>query len=80
MRRTKPITARSRKAKPGPRPQAVALTLAYKAGRGPANKRPIVALVERGGNVRTFHVPVADKETVGKIVSREHRPRDAAAH
>ncbi len=40
-----------------------------KSGRGPANKRPIVALVERGGNIRTFHVPVADKATVGKIVA-----------
>src|SRR3984957_15827490 len=40
-----------------------------KSGRsGPANKRPIVALVERGGNVRTFHVPVADKVSVQKIV------------
>ena len=29
----------------------------YKVGsRGPRDKRPIVALVERGGNVRTFHV------------------------
>ena len=27
------------------------------------NKRPIVALVERGGSVRTFHVPVASKAT-----------------
>ena len=36
---------------------------------GPANKRPIVALVERGGNVRTFHVPVADQTTVEKIVA-----------
>jgi len=35
---------------------------------GPANKRPIVALVERGGNVRTFHVPVADQATVMGIV------------
>ena len=33
------------------------------------NKRPIVALVERGGNVRTFHVPVPNKENVAKIVS-----------
>lgn len=32
------------------------------------NNRPIVALVERGGNVRSFHVPVADQVTVGKIV------------
>jgi transposase-like protein len=36
---------------------------------GPSNKRPIVALVERGGNVRTFHVPVADQKTVEKIVT-----------
>ena len=32
------------------------------------NNRPIVALVERGGKARTFHVPVADQKTVGKIV------------
>ena len=32
------------------------------------SRRPIVALVERGGNVRTFHVPVADKQSVTKIV------------
>jgi transposase-like protein len=40
-------------------------------------KRPIVALVERGGSVRTFHVPVADKVSVMKIgtdnVARETR-------
>lgn len=30
--------------------------------------RPIVALVERGGNIRTWHVAHADKATVGKIV------------
>jgi transposase-like protein len=42
----------------------------YKKGsRGPRDKRPIVALVERGGNVRTFHVAVADKATVTKIVT-----------
>lgn len=34
----------------------------------PPNKRAIVALVERGGNLRSFHVAVADKETVTKIV------------
>ena len=28
---------------------------------GPSGKRAIVALVERGGSVRTFHVAVADK-------------------
>jgi transposase-like protein len=42
----------------------------YKTGsRGPRDKRPIVALVERGGRVRTFHVAVADQVTVEKIVS-----------
>jgi hypothetical protein len=39
--------------------------------------RAIVSLVERGGNVRSFHVAHADKMTVGKIVhdniSRESR-------
>lgn len=33
------------------------------------SKRAIVALVERGGSVRTFHVGVADKHTVQKIVT-----------
>ena len=44
---------------------------------GPASKRPIISLVERGGHVRSFHVPRADSETVTKIVndnlSREAR-------
>lgn len=43
------------------------------------NKRPIVALVERGGNVRTFHVPVADKVSVTKIV-RENIDRETRLH
>jgi transposase-like protein len=51
-----------------------------KSGKaGPANKRPIVALVERGGNVRTFHVPVASKEHVAKIVS-ENIARESRLH
>jgi ISXO2-like transposase domain len=51
-----------------------------KGGKGgPANKRPIVALVERGGNVRTFHVPVADKATVTKIV-RENIAKESRLH
>jgi transposase-like protein len=33
-----------------------------------ANKRAIVSLVQRGGKVRSFHVPRADKATVSKIV------------
>ena len=36
---------------------------------GPANKRAVVALVERGGNVRSFHVDAADKATVARIVT-----------
>jgi len=43
------------------------------------NKRPIVALVERGGNVRTFHVPVASKEHVAKIVN-ENIARESRLH
>jgi len=40
-----------------------------KAGKGgPSNKRAIVTLVERHGKVRSFHIPRADKATVGKIV------------
>ena len=46
---------------------------------GPANKRPIVALVERGGRVRTFHVPVANKVEVTKIV-RENIARETRLH
>ncbi len=41
-----------------------------KGGRtGPSNKRAIVALVERGGNLRSFHVAVADKSSVQAIVA-----------
>ncbi|RIJ21563.1 IS1595 family transposase [Henriciella barbarensis] len=50
-----------------------------KGGRGPANKRAIVSLVERGGRVRSFHVPRADKVTVTKIV-RENIDRESRLH
>jgi transposase-like protein len=41
-----------------------------KSGKpGPSNKRPIIALVERGGSVRSFYAGVADKGTINKIVS-----------
>jgi transposase-like protein len=43
-------------------------------GGGPANKRAVVALVERGGSARTFHVAQADKETVSKIVRENVDP------
>ena len=49
----------------------------YKSKRGPAGKRAIFALVERGGDVRTFHVANADQYTVEKIaranVAKESR-------
>jgi len=48
-------------------------------GMGPSNKRPIVALVERGGKVRTFHVAHADKVTVTKIV-RENIDKESRLH
>lgn len=41
----------------------------YLKSRKVKNDRPIVALVERGGNVRSFHVAVADASTVAGIVS-----------
>lgn len=40
-----------------------------KTRRGPSGKRAVVALVERGGNVRSFHVDRADVATVGNIVA-----------
>lgn len=43
------------------------------------NTRPIVALVERGGRVRTFHVPVANQTTVQNIV-RENIVRESRLH
>jgi hypothetical protein len=52
----------------------------YRRGRrGPMDKRPILALVERGGKIRTFHVPVADKATVQKIV-RDNVARETRLH
>ena len=46
---------------------------------GPSGKRAVLALVERGGSVRTFHVPTADKVTVQKIV-RDNIAREAKLH
>lgn len=46
------------------RPRNKYLSPPTKGGNvGPAGKRAILALVERGGSVRTFHVAVADKPT-----------------
>jgi transposase-like protein len=46
-----------------------------KAGRGGVNKRPIIALVERGGQARTFHVAEANLATVAKIVRENIDPK-----
>jgi hypothetical protein len=43
-------------------------------GYGPANKRPIVVLCERGGKARTFHVAEANRETIEKILSANVAP------
>jgi transposase-like protein len=43
------------------------------------NSRPIVALVERGGQVRSFHVPTCTKEEVSKIVL-ENVARESRLH
>jgi transposase-like protein len=37
-------------------------------GKGPKFKRVVLSLVERGGEVRSFHIPYADKATVLEIV------------
>ena len=44
-----------------------------------SSKRSVVALVERGGNVRTFHVDHADSLTVMNIV-RENVKRESELH
>ena len=49
------------------------------ASRGPAGKRAVVALVERGGRVRSFHPAVADGATVAGIV-RENIDRETRLH
>lgn len=43
------------------------------------NNRPILSLVERGGRVRSFHVPTADKETVDRIV-KDNIARESKLH
>lgn len=50
-----------------------------RGSRGPKDKRPVLGLVERGGKVRTFHIPVADKATVTKIV-RENIAKESRLH
>jgi transposase-like protein len=50
-----------------------------KRGAGVANKRAIIALVERGGQARVFHVAEATKKTVAKLLD-EHVDRRSRLH
>lgn len=52
-------------------------TTGRRINSGPANKRAIVALIERGGSARTFHVAEANVATVAKIVRDNIDPRSA---
>jgi transposase-like protein len=61
---------------PRPRSRGRIPTPTKKGRSGPADKRAIVALVERGGLVRTFHPAVADGASVGIVaenVAKESR-------
>lgn len=42
--------------------------ISTKPGKGISNKNPILSLVERGGNVRSFHIRQANKENVQELV------------
>ena len=46
-----------------------------KGGKGPAGKRMVLSLVERGGRVRSFHPARADGDTVNAII-RENVARE----
>jgi transposase-like protein len=61
---------------PQPSPQRRGRPYITKGRGGPAGKRMVIALVERGGNVRSFHPTKADGETVNAIV-RENIAREA---
>ncbi len=50
-----------------------------KHGAGPSNKRAIIALVERGGKARLFHVATANRVSVERIV-RENVEKSARLH
>jgi transposase-like protein len=65
--------------KPHISPQRGNRPFTKKGKGGPANKRPILALVERGGRMRAFHVPVATKAVVNKIVN-ENIARESRLH
>jgi transposase-like protein len=49
------------------------------SNKGQKNKRTIVALVERGGSVRSFHVPSSHADSVAQIV-RDNIKRETRLH
>jgi transposase-like protein len=63
--------------RPSPQRKGRPFTKGGKVGIG--GKRAILSLLERGGEVRSFHVPTADAETVAKIV-RENVSKEARIH
>jgi len=75
-RLTKPITAISLKQNAANSRLRVAQC---QDKRGPGKKRAVVALVERGGKVRSFHPALADAGNVTKIV-REYINRETRLH
>jgi transposase-like protein len=63
---------------PVPSPQRKGRPYIHRGG-GPAGKRAVVSLVERGGSVRSFHVAYATKDTVTEILRTNVR-RDSTLH
>ncbi|MGE3642727.1 MAG: IS1595 family transposase [Beijerinckiaceae bacterium] len=55
-------------ADPKPSPQRKGKPYLKRKGAGPAGKRPVVALVERGGRVHSFHVANANVEYVREVI------------
>lgn len=62
-----------------PKPSAQRKGRPYLKRKKPFDKRPIVALVERGGQVRTFHVENATKANIRDVLVR-HVDRLSALH
>jgi transposase-like protein len=56
-------------ADPQPSPQRKGRPYNPRGKRGPAGKRAVIALVERGGSVRSFHVANASKVNVNELVN-----------
>jgi hypothetical protein len=72
-------TYHGKKADPQPSKHRGGRPFIKKGKGGGAQKRAIVSLVERAGSVRSFHVAVADKFEVGKIV-RKNVAKESRLH